>query len=77
MNDPRVTTWADEFGVWHTRVPAACISPLIAARRALRDEIAPRDPKAHRSVWMKPVRVPDLDESGATLVYREGEPSQS
>jgi hypothetical protein len=72
MDDPRVTTWANGFGVWHARVPAECVSPLIAARRALRDEIVPRDAHAHRDVWMHPVRVPELDEPG-TIVYREGE----
>jgi len=71
MDDPRVTTWANGSGVWHVRVPVECVSPLIAARRALRDEITTRENNAHRDVWMHPIRVQELDEPG-TIVYREG-----
>lgn len=69
-----VTTWADGRGTWHARVPRGAASPLIAARRALRDEIAARQDIAtvDRSVWMRPVRVPDLD-TPDTVVYREGD----
>ena len=66
-------TWADAFGVWHARVPRNAVAPLIAARRAIRDEILPRDANAAREVWMNPIRVPDLDDE-QTIVYREGEP---
>lgn len=71
--DPKVSTWANGFGIWHARVPANCISPLIAARRALRDELnsreAPRE--VRREIWLKPIRVPELD-TPFTIVYREG-----
>jgi hypothetical protein len=72
---PRVTVWANGFGIWHVRVPRDCVSPLIAARRALRDELTAREAHCARSVWMYPVRVPELDAHGEpdTIVYREGE----
>lgn len=71
---PGVTTWADGWGVWHARVPRDCVSPLIAARRALRDELVPREPRCDRAVWMHPERIPELD-TDDTIVYREGDPS--
>lgn len=57
------TTWADGRGVWHVRVSRHAASPLIAARRAIRDEIAQREDIAQvdRSVWMRPVRLPEFD----------------
>lgn len=67
-------TWADGFGIWHVRVSSTCVSPLIAARGALRDAITSREPNADRRVWMHPERVPSRDE-GKTMVYREGQPS--
>lgn len=70
MSAPLVHTWADGFGVWHVRVSANAASPLIAARRALRDELTPRVNNLPRSVWMHPQRVPDLDTEN-TIVYRE------
>lgn len=69
-----MTTWADGRGVWHVRVSRTAVAPLIAARRALRDEIVARegDPAGlDRNVWMKPIRVPDMD-TADTMVYREG-----
>lgn len=68
--NPAVSTWADGFGVWHVRVSANAASPLIAARRALRDELTPRVTNLARSVWLHPQRVPDLDTEN-TIVYRE------
>ena len=70
MPEPRVTTWADGYGVWHARVPAGCVSPLIAARKALRDELQAREAHVAREVWLHPERVPELDTAG-TVVYRE------
>lgn len=64
-------TWADGFGVWHVRVSRHAASPLIAARRSLRDELQARERNVDRQVWMQPTRVPDLD-TDETLVYREG-----
>jgi hypothetical protein len=32
---PRVTVWANGFGIWHVRVPRDCVSPLIAALRTV------------------------------------------
>jgi len=66
-----VGVWADGWGVWHVRVSRNAASPLIAARRALRDEIVPRERNVARDVWMRPVRVTDLD-TPETIVYREG-----
>ena len=66
-----VTTWADGFGVWHVRVPRDAASPLITARRALRDELTPRVRDVRRSIYMRPARVPELD-TPDTIVYREG-----
>lgn len=68
--NPAVSTWANGFGVWHVRVSANAASPLIAARRALRDELTPRVTNLARSVWLHPQRVPDLDTEN-TIVYRE------
>lgn len=65
-----VTTWANGFGVWHARVPRNAGFPLIAARRAIRDELLARVKDCRRDVWMYPVRVLELDEA-ETLVYRE------
>ena len=47
----RVTTWADGFGVWHARVPRHCVAPLLAARRAIRDEL---QSDVARRCWNKP-----------------------
>lgn len=70
--DPNVTTWADGFGVWYARVPRNCVSPLIAARRAIRDEIVSREAprEVRREIWMHPTRREDLDDEN-TIVYRE------
>lgn len=69
-----VTTWANGFGIWHVRVSRTAASPLVAARRALRDELqvheAPHE--VARKIYMKPVRVPELDTED-TIVYREGD----
>lgn len=70
-----VETWANGFGVWHVRVSRTAASPLLAARRALRTEIQQRDPEADRSVWLFPVRVPELDTLD-TRVYREALPDE-
>lgn len=67
-------TWADGRGAWHVRVSRNAVAPLIAARKALCNEILPReaDPAGiDRNVWMRPVRVPDMD-TDDTMVYREG-----
>lgn len=66
-----VTAWADGFGVWHVRVSRHAAGPLIAARRALRDELTARENNVARDVWMRPERVPALD-TEYTIVYREG-----
>lgn len=72
-NVPKVTAWADGYGVWHVRVPRHCVSPVVAARRALRDELTAREGEhLAREVWMHPVRVPELDTED-TVVYAEGE----
>lgn len=74
MTRPNVTTWANGFGVWHARVSRHAASPLIAARRALRDELQARESASApvaREVWMRPIRAPDLD-TAETIVYREG-----
>lgn len=63
--------WANGFGVWHVRVSRNAAGPLIAARRALRDELLARDANVARAVWMYPERVEDLDDA-ETVVYREG-----
>lgn len=68
-----MNAWADGFGVWHARVSRHAASPLIAARRLLRDELLQRDEHVAREVWMHPERVPDLDTED-TIVYREGVP---
>lgn len=67
------TTWADSYGVWHARVSRNAASPLIAARRAIRDELAAREDIANirREVYMHPVRVTEMD-TAETIVYREG-----
>lgn len=66
-----VTTWANGFGVWHVRVSRTAASPLIAARRALRDELQAREANVARNIWLHPVRVEGLDDD-TTIVYREG-----
>lgn len=71
MSYPKVVTWADGYGVWHVRVPRHAASPLITARRALRDELSAREGNVRRSIWARPVRLPDLD-TDETIVYREG-----
>jgi hypothetical protein len=65
-----VATWANGFGVWHVRVPRHAASPLLAARRALRDELQLREVNLRREVWLHPERVEDLDTED-TIVYRE------
>jgi hypothetical protein len=75
MSGASVTTWADGFGIWHVRVSRDAASPIIAARRALRDELTLREsPSAPvaRLIYMRPVRVTELDTED-TIVYREGE----
>lgn len=69
--DPAVRTWADGFGVWHARVRTGVIAPLLAARRAIRDELLARENDVDRDVWVRLERVPDLDDEG-TKVWREG-----
>lgn len=64
-------SWANGFGVWHVRVSRHAASPLIAARRVLRDELTQRENNVAREVWMRPVRVPELD-TDDTVVYKEG-----
>lgn len=68
---PRVQAWADGFGVWHVRVPRGIPGIIIAARRALRDELTAREANVAREVWLHPERVPDMDDDD-TIVYREG-----
>jgi hypothetical protein len=65
-------TWADGFGVWHVRVSRHAASPLIAARRSLRDELQARERNLDPRIFMHPIRVTDLDTEDA-VVYREGE----
>ena len=67
---PEAHTWADSFGVWHARVTRHAASPLIAARRALRDELEAREANLSPDVWRHPIRVPEIDDD-ATIVYRE------
>lgn len=71
--DRAVITWANGFGVWHVRVSRGVTSPLLAARAALRDELALREAprEVYRSLWMHPRRVADLDDA-QTMVYAEG-----
>lgn len=64
------TTWADNHGVWHVAVRRTCVAPLLAARRALRDELVARDSNVARDVWLHPVIV---DRIGDCVVYREGD----
>jgi hypothetical protein len=76
--DPRVTTWADGFGIWHARVtysgPLESSGAVIIARKALRDELTPRVANLDRAVWLRPERVLELDTPN-TVVYREGTPA--
>jgi hypothetical protein len=65
-------TWADGFGLWHVRVSRHAASPLIAARRSLRDELQARERNLDPRIFMHPIRVTDLDTEDA-VVYREGE----
>lgn len=67
--------WADGYGVWHVRVSATCVSPLIAARRVLRDELTSRVVDLAPEVWRHPVRVPDLDNEYG-IVFRESHPDE-
>jgi hypothetical protein len=67
---PRVTTWADGFGVWHVRVPKDSASPVVAARRALRAELLEREEHVAGWVWMQAVRVPEQDTEDG-IVFRE------
>lgn len=67
---PRVHTWANGFGVWHARVPRHAVAPLVAARRALRDELLARENNVRPEIWLRPERVEDLDNED-TIVYRE------
>lgn len=66
-----VTTWANGMGEWHVRVSRDAASPLIAARKAIREEILLRHPTAAEFCWKNLIRVPDMD-TADTLVYREG-----
>jgi hypothetical protein len=78
LSRSNVTTWANGFGVWYVRVPRYAASPLIAARRALRDELTARESRTSpvaRQIYMRPSRVPEMDDS-ETIVYREGEPTR-
>lgn len=68
-----VTTWADGFGVWHVRVSESAVSPIIAARRALRTELEARQNNVDPHVWKYPIHVAEMDGDG-TVVYREGNP---
>jgi hypothetical protein len=73
-DSPRVTTWANGFGVWHVRVDRAVTSPLIVARGALRDELTARESPSvptRRSIYMHPIEVPELSNE-TTIVYKEG-----
>ncbi len=70
QRDPRVTAWANGFGQWHVRVPRNAAGPLLAARRALRDELTQRERHVTREVWVYAVEVPDLSDAD-TIVYRE------
>lgn len=75
MIQPNVHTWADGFGIWHARVSRNAASPIIAARRALRDELQARESSSTPVapwVWKNPVHVPDYDDA-ETIVYREGD----
>lgn len=69
-DSPTAQAWADAFGVWHVRVRRTVASPLLTARRALRDELSQRERNLARRVWMHPVRVPEVDDA-STIVYRE------
>lgn len=75
-HDPRVTVWANGFGVWHVRVPRNAAGPLLAARRALRDELSQRANRSQqgsslaREVWLYAVELPELSDA-ETIVYRE------
>jgi len=65
-------TWADGYGVWHVRVSRNAASPLIAARRALRNELQARQAApVRRAIWMHPDFCEELSDE-ATIVYREG-----
>lgn len=68
--DGAVTTWADGFGVWHVRVSRSCVAPILAARRALRDELQAREANIAREAWLHCVEVPELSDA-ETVVYRE------
>lgn len=69
-----VTAWADAFGTWHVRVPADCASPIMAARRRLRDKMTKRISNVAREVWAHPERVAEMDGPGS-MVFREGDPA--
>ncbi len=71
---PNTHAWADGFGTWHVRISRGAASPLIAARKVLRDEITARQDDVADFVWKKPVRVQSLDDA-ETVVYREGDGS--
>jgi hypothetical protein len=66
-------TFANGYGVWHARVSRTAASPLLAARRAIRDELKAREsssaPVASRC-WRDLVRAPIYDDA-ETIVYRE------
>lgn len=64
------TVWADGYGRWHVLVPMGAASPVLAARRALREEIKARDARTHQAAWMGCVRVPQYDAPGR-LAYAE------
>lgn len=68
--DPRVTTWANGFGRWHARVPRHAAGPLIAARRAIRDELLARNNEVARHFYLHLERAEE-DDTEDTIVYRE------
>ncbi len=70
-HSPRVTVWANGFGLWHVRVPRTVVSPIIAARQALRDELTARHNNVADYVWKHPVLMPELSDAD-TVVYTEG-----
>lgn len=63
-------TWANGYGVWHVRVGRTCVAPLLAARKALRDELTARDSNVDRDVWLHCVEVAEASNAD-TVVYRE------
>lgn len=66
----QVSTWADGFGRWHARVSKHAAAPLLAARRAIRDELEARNTNLDRRFWTDLERRPEYDD-GDTIVYAE------